>query len=155
MAAPGGGHRRQLAGRGRAVPPLGGGGRFVAGRLRWEQVGALFSDRELDELRLLNAAHSSSAYLSALAGIMFVDEAMARPGLAGFLRRLLYTEAVPTSWGSHATPPQRGDGPERSARNDGTREMATFLVPTVADQLAAGGPLEGSARPSRRGLDTC
>ncbi len=53
---------------------------FVAGRPPWEEVGALFTDEvhrwELYKLPLLNAAHSCMAYLSALAGITYVDEAM-------------------------------------------------------------------------------
>src|ERR1044071_5118615 len=47
---------------------------FVSGRPRFEEVGVLFSDRvhdgELYKLRMLNAAHTCMAYLSALAGIV-------------------------------------------------------------------------------------
>jgi mannitol 2-dehydrogenase len=73
---------------------------FAAGRPHWQDVGALFSDRvhdwELYKLRMLNASHSCMAYLSALAGIVHVDEAIATREIAGYLRRLLATEAIPT-----------------------------------------------------------
>ncbi|MEY2426668.1 MAG: mannitol 2-dehydrogenase, partial [Actinomycetota bacterium] len=73
---------------------------FAAGRPPWEEVGALFTDRvhdwELYKLRMLNAGHSCMAYLSALAGITFVHEAMAVPTVRTFLEELLYREAMPT-----------------------------------------------------------
>src|SRR5437763_2194031 len=52
---------------------------FAAGRPAWEDVGVLFTDSvhdwELYKLRLLNASHSCIAYLMALAGVVYVDEA--------------------------------------------------------------------------------
>src|SRR6266852_1207639 len=55
--------------------------RFAAGRPQWEDVGVLFTDRvhdwELYKLRMLNATHSCMAYLMAIAGVVYVDEAMA------------------------------------------------------------------------------
>src|SRR5919197_4323963 len=73
---------------------------FAGGRPAWDAVGALFTDRihdwELYKLRLLNAGHSCIAYLSALAGIAFVHEAMATPVIRTFLEDVLYREAVPT-----------------------------------------------------------
>ena len=74
--------------------------RFAAGRPRWEDVGVLFTDRvhdwELYKLRMLNASHSCMAYLMALAGVVYVDEAMAIPAVRRYLERLLETEAIPT-----------------------------------------------------------
>ncbi len=53
---------------------------FASGRPAWETAGAVFTDDvgswELYKLRMLNAAHSSLAYLSALAGLVYVDEAV-------------------------------------------------------------------------------
>ena len=73
---------------------------FANGRPRWEDVGVLFTDRvhdwELYKLRLLNAGHSSMAYLAALAGVTYVDEAMALPEVRHFLHHLLIDEAVPS-----------------------------------------------------------
>ena len=73
---------------------------FAGGRPPFEDVGVLFSDRIHDweqyKLRLLNAGHSCIAYLSALAGITFVHEAMAAPAVRTFLEDLLHHEAIPT-----------------------------------------------------------
>src|SRR5262249_16791857 len=74
--------------------------RFVAGRPRWEDAGALFTARahdwELYKLRLLNAAHSCLASPAALAGVVYVDEAAAIPALHSYLEQFLGTEAIPT-----------------------------------------------------------
>lgn len=131
---------------------------FVAGRPAWEDVGVLFSDRvhdwELYKLRMLNAAHSSMAYLCALDGITFVDEAMAMPAVAGFLTDLLAHEAVPSlrAIDGHPREEYAATVLERFANTgvrdqiarlciDGTAKFPTFLVPTVEHQLAAGGPI--------------
>ena len=131
---------------------------FVAGRPRWEQVGALFTDDvhawELYKLRILNAGHSCMAYLCALAGITFVDEAMAVPEVHGYLERLLAEEAVPP-WNRSpgyspdeyaATVLDRFANPgvgDQIARLciDGTAKFPTFLVPTIEHHLATDGPI--------------
>ncbi len=126
---------------------------FVAGRPAWEQVGALFTDDvhawELYKLRILNAGHSCIAYLCALAGIVYVHEAMATPEVHGFVERLLAEEAVPalvpipgfppddyaaTVLGRFANP---GVG-DQIARLciDGTAKFPTFLIPTIEHNLA-------------------
>ena len=73
---------------------------FAGDRPPWEDAGALFTDRIHDweqyKLRMLNAGHSCIAYLSALAGITYVHEAMAVPALRTFLEALLHREAIPT-----------------------------------------------------------
>ncbi|HEX6657534.1 MAG TPA: mannitol dehydrogenase family protein, partial [Ilumatobacter sp.] len=135
---------------------------FVSGRPRWEDVGVMFSDRvhdwELYKLRLLNAGHSTIAYLAALAGVTYVDEAMALGEVRSFLNRLLYDEAVPPL----ARIP--GHSPEdyivsvlaRFANTgvrdqiarlcvDGSAKFPKFLLPTVAFQLQHGGPIASSA----------
>ena len=60
----------------------------------------LFTDRvhdwELYKLRMLNATHSCMAYLMALAGVVYVDEAMAIPAVRRYLERFVETEAIPT-----------------------------------------------------------
>jgi mannitol-1-phosphate/altronate dehydrogenase len=70
--------------------------RFAAGRPPWEDAGVLFTDRvhdwELYKLRMLNASHSCMAYLMALAGIVYVDEAVAIPSSVG-------TRAIPHDGG--------------------------------------------------------
>jgi len=135
---------------------------FAGGRPPWEDAGVLFSDRvhdwELYKLRLLNAGHSSIAYLCALAGITYVDEAMADPAVHGFLTTLLLAEAVPSldPIPGHPREEYVATVMERFANTgvrdqiarlciDGTAKFPTFLVPTIEYQLAAGGPVERSA----------
>jgi mannitol 2-dehydrogenase len=132
---------------------------FAGGRPRWEDVGALFTDRihdwELYKLRLLNAGHSCIAYLSALAGITFVHEAMATPAVRLFLEDLLHREAMPTLVEIPGHPREQyiASVLERFANSgvrdqiarvciDGSAKFPTFLIPTIARQLEAGGPIE-------------
>jgi mannitol 2-dehydrogenase len=135
---------------------------FAKGRPRFEEVGALFSDRvhdwELYKLRMLNATHSCMAYLSALAGIAYVDEAMATPPLRRFLERFLWNEAIPTlaEIPDHPRVEYATTVLQRFARTgvrdqiarlciDGTAKFPLFLVPTVERQLERDGPVERSA----------
>jgi len=135
---------------------------FADGRPRWEDVGAIFTDDvgdwELYKLRLLNAAHSSMAYLCALAGIVHVDEAMAVPAVARYLDGLLRHEAAPslTAIDGHpreeyaATVLRRFANPgiqDQIARLciDGTAKFPTFLVPTIEFHIRRRGPVERAA----------
>ena len=135
---------------------------FAGGRPAFEDVGALFTDRvhdwELYKLRLLNAGHSSMAYLSALAGITFVHEAMAVPAVSAFLESLLQREAVPTlvAIPGHPREDYVATVLERFANSgvrdqvarlciDGSAKFPTFLIPTIAAQLERGGPIERAA----------
>jgi mannitol 2-dehydrogenase len=135
---------------------------FASGRPAWDDAGALFSDRIHDweqyKLRMLNAGHSSIAYLAALAGIAHVHEAMAVPELRIFLEGLLHREAIPTLVEIPGHPP--GDYAasvlERFANVgvrdqiqrlciDGSAKFPTFLIPTIERQLETGGPIERAA----------
>jgi mannitol 2-dehydrogenase len=135
---------------------------FAAGRPPWESVGALFTDRieawELYKLRMLNAGHSCIAYLSALADIVFVDEAMATPAIRAFLEDLLHREAMPTlvEIPGHPREEYIASVLERFANTgvrdqiarlcvDGSAKFASFLIPTVARQLELGGPIDRAA----------
>jgi mannitol 2-dehydrogenase len=135
---------------------------FAAGRPRFEEVGVLFSDRvhdwELYKLRLLNATHSCMAYLSALAGIEYVDEAMATPPLRRFLERFLLEEAIPTLEEIPGHPREQYAATvlsrfasagirDQIARLciDGTAKFPVFVIPTVERQLARDGPIECAA----------
>jgi mannitol 2-dehydrogenase len=135
---------------------------FARGRPPWEDAGALFTDRiddwEQYKLRLLNAGHSSIAYLSALAGITYVHEAMAVPALRTFLESLLYDEAIPTLVEIPGHPPEdyAASVLERFANVgvrdqiarvciDGSAKFPTFLMPTVERQLERCGPVERAA----------
>jgi mannitol 2-dehydrogenase len=131
---------------------------FASGRPRWEDVGVLFTDRvhdwEIYKLRLLNAGHSSMAYLAALAGVTYVDEAMALPDVRSYLHHLLNDEAVPSLAPIPGYP--AGDYVasvlERFANTgvrdqiarlciDGSAKFPTFLLPTISFQLEHDGPV--------------
>jgi mannitol 2-dehydrogenase len=135
---------------------------FAAGRPAWDDAGALFTDRiddwEQYKLRMLNAGHSSIAYLSALAGITFVHEAMAVPAIRAFLEGLLYREAIPTliEIPGHPREEYAASVLERFANVgirdqiarvclDGSAKFPAFLIPTVERQLESDGPVERAA----------
>jgi mannitol 2-dehydrogenase len=132
---------------------------FAAGRPPWEDAGALFTDRvhdwDLYKLRLLNAGHTCIAYLSALAGITFVHEAMAIAAVRTFLEDLLYREAMPTLAAIPGHPREQyvASVLERFANRgvrdqiarvcvDGSAKFPTFLIPTIIRQLEVDGPIE-------------
>ena len=136
--------------------------RFAAGRPRWENVGVLFTDRvhdwELYKLRLLNASHSCMAYLMALAGVVYVDEAIALPPVRRYLEQLLTTEAIPTlvEIPGHPATEYAETVLRRFANTgvrdqiarlciDGTAKFPSFLIPTVEAQLERGGPVACAA----------
>jgi mannitol 2-dehydrogenase len=131
---------------------------FVTGRPPWEEAGVLFTDRvhdwELYKLRMLNASHSCIAYLMALAGIVYVDEAVAIPVARRYIEQLLATEAIPTLTEIPGYPPADYAATvlARLANNgvrdqiarlciDGTAKFPSFLRPTVERQIVLGGPV--------------
>jgi mannitol 2-dehydrogenase len=135
---------------------------FAGSRPPWENVGALFTDRihdwELYKLRLLNAGHSCLAYVSALAGITFVHEAMAIPAARTFLEELLHREAMPTLVEIPGHPREqyiasvldRFANPgvrDQIARLciDGSAKFPAFLIPTIVRQLEIDGPIGRAA----------
>ncbi|HET7717087.1 MAG TPA: mannitol dehydrogenase family protein [Bauldia sp.] len=72
-----------------------------AGRVPpWATAGAAFVDDvtpfELIKMRVLNAAQTSLAYLGVLAGHEHTFDDMSDPVLAGFVRRMLVEESLPT-----------------------------------------------------------
>jgi mannitol 2-dehydrogenase len=135
---------------------------FAAGRPQFEEVGVLLTDRvhdwELYKLRMLNATHSCMAYLMAIAGVVYVDEAIATPAVRRYLERFLSTEAIPTLAeipGHPASDYARtvlGRFENTGVRDqiarlciDGTAKFPTFLIPTVERQLELDGPVECAA----------
>jgi mannitol 2-dehydrogenase len=135
---------------------------FAADRPSWEDAGALFTDRiddwERYKLRMLNAGHSCIAYLSALAGIPYVHEAVAVPAIRTFLESLLHREAMPTidEIPGHPREEYAASVLERFANVgvrdqiarvciDGSAKFPTFLIPTIEWQLERGGPIERAA----------
>jgi mannitol 2-dehydrogenase len=135
---------------------------FAGGRPPWEDAGVVFTDRIHDweqyKLRMLNAGHSCMAYLSALAGITFVHEAMAVPAVRTFLEDLLHREAIPTilEIPGHPREDYAASVLERFANAgvrdqiarlcvDGSAKFPTFLIPTIERELDAGGPVARAA----------
>jgi mannitol 2-dehydrogenase len=136
--------------------------RFALARPDWQDAGVLFTDRVHDweryKLRMLNAGHSCLAYLMALAGVVYVDEAVARPVVRRYLEQFLALEAIPTltevpghpASAYAATVLERFDN--RGMRDqiarlciDGTAKFPNFLIPTVAAQLERDGPVSRAA----------
>ena len=132
--------------------------RFAAGRPPWEDAGVIFTDHvhdwELYKLRMLNASHSLIAYLMALAGIVYVDEALAMPVVRRYLDRFLAAEAIPTLPAIPGHPPADYAATvlarfantgirDQIARLciDGTAKLSSFLIPTIETQIDRDGPL--------------
>jgi mannitol 2-dehydrogenase len=136
--------------------------RFAGDRPPVELLDIVVTDNvepfEQMKLRLLNAGHSTLAYLSALVGHELVHDAMADPDLRTYLEAFLVTEARPVlppvpgydvdafqnGLIERFANPAIGDQVARLCL-DGTVKFPKFLVPTIAAQLATGGPIELSA----------
>ena len=135
---------------------------FPFGRPPWEDAGVLFTSDvqpyETLKLRILNAGHSTLAYLAALAGHVYVHEVMADPTFARFLQRFLddeATSALPPVPGIDVTDykavvADRFANPEvrdQVARIclDGTSKFPKFLIPTITSQLDHGGEVRLAA----------
>jgi fructuronate reductase len=130
---------------------------FPTGRPQWELAGAQFA-RDVEpfehmKLRLLNGAHSTLAYLGALAGHETVAQASNDPLFIALLRGL-WREAIPT-----LVQPEGQDlqayteallarFQNRAIRHltaqiamDGSQKLPQRLLGTVRDNLAAGRPI--------------
>lgn len=74
--------------------------KFSGPRPAWEKVGVTFTDDvnmfEKAKLRVLNGTHSTLAYVGSLLNIDTVYEAISKPEIEAFVRRLLETEILPT-----------------------------------------------------------
>ncbi len=136
--------------------------RFAAEPPPFENAGVIFTDDvrswELYKLRMLNAGHSCIAYLSSLAGILYVDEAVGVPAMRRFVDRFLHEEAIPTLTEIPGHP--RDEYAESVLRRfenkgvrdqiarlciDGTAKFSAFLIPTIERQLELGGPVDCAA----------
>ena len=135
---------------------------FPNGRPPLEKVGVTFSDHvhayEAMKIRILNGGHAIIAYPGGLMDIEFVHQAMAHPLVTGFLDKVEREEIIPY------VPPvpgtdlaeyydlirQRFSNPEvadteRRLCLDGSNRQPKFIVPSLADALAAGGSIDGLA----------
>lgn len=129
--------------------------RFAAPRPAWQRAGAeLVTDVEPYErlkLRVLNGAHSTLAYLGALAGHETIAQAVRDPELADAVEHLLTEDVVPTL----QAPPgvdvaaygrtvlERFANPALRHRTtqiamDGSQKLPLRLLGTVRDARAAG-----------------
>jgi mannitol 2-dehydrogenase len=135
---------------------------FAAGRPRWDDFGVLFTNRvhdwELYKLRMLNASHSCIAYLTALAGVVHVDEAIRIENVRRYLEKLLGDEVIPTltQIPGHPASNYADSVLQRFANTgvrdqiarlciDGTAKFPSFLIPTVETQIEHGGPITCAA----------
>lgn len=131
---------------------------FPLGRPRLEAVDVQFTDDvgpyELMKLRLLNASHQALAYLGAPLGYVLVDETTRDDRIRRFLEHYMADEAAPTLGelpgidldGYMATLVERFANPgirDTLVRlaTDGANRMATFTLPAVRANLAAGRPV--------------
>ena len=132
--------------------------RFAAGRPDWTKGGARFVDDaapwERLKLRMVNGAHSTIAYLGAVAGWRTVDEAIAQPAMRQFIEALMREEIEPTLpalpgldlAAYRAQLLQRFANPALAHRlqqiaMDGSQKLPQRLLGTVRDRLAAGAPI--------------
>ncbi|MEZ5725156.1 MAG: mannitol dehydrogenase family protein [Paracoccaceae bacterium] len=136
--------------------------KFTAGRPALEKVGVEFvadvTPWELMKLRILNGGHAVIAYPAGLMDIHFVHEAMENDLVRGFLRKIENDEIIPAvppvpNTDLHAyfakveercANPKIGDTVRRLCL-DGSNRQPKFIIPTIADRLAAGLPVEGLA----------
>lgn len=131
---------------------------FPAGRPPWEEVGVQMVDDvvpyELMKLRLLNASHQGLAHWGRLLGIAYAHEAASDPDIATWVRAYLEREALPRlrpvpgiDLGEYVdtlfarfTNEAIADTLARLAQ-DASNRMPKFVLPTVRENLAEGGPV--------------
>ncbi len=132
---------------------------FPAGRPAFEQAGAQMVDDvvpyELMKLRLLNASHQGLAHWGRLLGIEYVHEAAADVDIVAWVRAYLEREARPTlrpvpgidldayveTLFERFTNEAIADTLFRLAQ-DASSRMPKFVLGTVRDNLASGGPVQ-------------
>ena len=135
---------------------------FPAGRPALEKVGVEFvqdvTPWELMKIRILNGGHAIIAYPSGLMDIHFVHEGMQDDLVTAFLDKVETEEVIPVvppvpNTDLHAyfdkvkercANPKIGDTIRRLCL-DGSNRQPKFIIPTIADRLARGLPVEGLA----------
>jgi len=135
---------------------------FPAGRPALEKVGVTFTDRvdlfETMKIRILNGGHAIIAYPAGLLGIELVHEAMADDQIRAFLDKVLTDEVLPIvapvpgmNLGDYKSLIiRRFSNPEvadtvRRLCLDGSNRQPKFIVPSIRDEIAAGGSFRGLA----------
>lgn len=132
--------------------------RFTAGRPRWEEYGVTMvrdvAPFEEMKLRLLNGAHSATAYLGMLLGRETVAQAFGDSRIRRFVQGL-WAEAIPTLRSGAGLDPQpyitelaqRFDNPalvHRTAQiaTDGSQKLPQRIVASAIAQFQAGRPAD-------------
>jgi mannitol 2-dehydrogenase len=135
---------------------------FPYGRPPYQDAGVLLTDDvrpyETLKLRILNAGHSTTTYMAALVGHVYIHEIMADRLLATYMQRFHDDEATPSL---PAVPgidvedykrvvAERFANPavrDQVARVclDGSSKFPKFLIPTIESQLDKGGQVKLSA----------
>lgn len=132
---------------------------FSQGRPAWEQVGAQMTHDVLPyekmKLRLLNASHQAICYSGMLLGLTFAHEAMADPLIRGLMESMMDVEVTPLLTQPEgidltdykATLVERFANPairDQLSRigTEGSARIAKFVLPSVAEQLQRGGPVD-------------
>ncbi|AEE47408.1 mannitol dehydrogenase family protein [Cellulomonas fimi] len=128
---------------------------FAGPRPAWERAGATLTADvapfERAKLRVLNASHSTLAYLGALRGYATIAEAVADPELEAIVRALVDEDVLPTLEAPEGLDlvRYRDDVLDRFANPntghttvqvamDGSAKLPQRLLGTVRDRLAAG-----------------
>ncbi len=128
---------------------------FAGPRPAWELAGATLTSAvapyERAKLRVLNASHSTLAYLGALRGYATIAQAVADPDLAAAVRALVDEDVLPTLVApdgmeltryrddvlARFANPNTGHTTVQVAM-DGSQKLSPRLLGTVRDRLAAG-----------------
>lgn len=124
----------------------------------WQEAGVVFTADvtafETAKLRLLNAPHSTMAYLGCLLGLETVLDAMQQPQLRALLQQLVSTEILPSvpavagfdlaAYSSAIF--QRFCNPQvrhllAQIAWDGSQKLQMRILPVIRDNLAAGRPV--------------
>ena len=135
---------------------------FSKGRPRWEECGAQIvndvTPYETMKIRLLNAGHTVTGMLGSLHGYKTIDESVSDTVFAGLLRKFMDEEATPilgpvpgidieaykATLIERFTNPNIKDNLSRIC-SESSSKVATFLVPTVQQNLRSMGQLSCSA----------
>lgn len=134
--------------------------KFSMGRPALEKVGATFvsdvTPYEHMKIRILNGGHAIIAYAGGLLDVHFVHEAMEHPLIRAFLDKVEAEEVIPTVPPVPDTDlhdyyklivrrfsnPKIGDTIRRLCL-DGSNRQPKFIVPPMAERLAAGEGISG------------
>ena len=135
---------------------------FSTGRPGWERCGAQLVDDvtpyETMKIRLLNAGHTVLGISGSLHGYSTIDETVSDPLFARFLRMFMDTEATPVlqpvpgidlsaykdTLLTRFSNPNIKDHLSRIC-SESSSKFATFLVPTIKENLASGGNVHCAA----------